>query len=72
MSGIYQVAAPLSSSYGGPKNGMFRLLYTKAAFGDDRRVWESASPFHHVRESSPPFLVMNAASDLGLEVDGQR
>ena len=36
--------------------------------------WPEASPITHVRAgaSTPPFLVLNASSDLGLVVGGQR
>jgi len=72
MSGIYLVSMPLSHAYNSVANWFFRKNYVYPAFGTVQELWSDASPINHVTPNSPPFLVLSASSDMGLEVDAQR
>jgi hypothetical protein len=46
-----------------------RKLYLADAFGPDEDVLREASPVYHARSNAPPFLLLNASMDFGLEND---
>jgi len=49
------------------KGLVFRNIYLHANFGTDSEKWKDASPLHYVHDKAPPFLLLNAAMDFGLE-----
>lgn len=75
ISGIYNVSDPLDSplfSWG------YRKMYIAPTFGSDLQVMADSSPLTHLMaidttqtHSVPPFLVLNAESDFGLQKDGR-
>jgi len=71
ISGIYSLHTPttLPEHTCGWKNAIFHTIYVKSNFGIDQEKWHEASPIFHVKTSPyiPPFLVLNAERDLGLE-----
>lgn len=69
ISGVYTLIGPIHRDPNSFKNRLFRLTYGAAAFGLSRDNLIDASPITHVSSSAPPFLVMSATSDMGLEVD---
>jgi len=69
ISGIYTVNAPFKSKV---RNFVFRWLYTRTAFGRDGSVWRQASSINHVSASAPPFVILSASKDHGLEFDAAR
>jgi len=71
VSGIYCLHAPVAPSPGALRNRFFRFAYT-AAFGGGKEALDAASPLHLVRAGAPPFLLISAASDMGLEMDAAR
>jgi len=48
---------------------VFHNVYVYYNFGSDQLKWTDASPLHHLSNATyiPPFLVINAAYDMGLE-----
>lgn len=72
MSGVYSLDCPLDDNACALKNVYFRQQYTTSAFGYSAAVWRAASPLTHVGPYAPPFLVLSAERDLGLEVDAKR
>eukprot|EP00455_Lapot_gusevi_P031641 TRINITY_DN3439_c0_g1_i1.p1 TRINITY_DN3439_c0_g1~~TRINITY_DN3439_c0_g1_i1.p1 ORF type:complete len:429 (-),score=40.46 TRINITY_DN3439_c0_g1_i1:68-1354(-) len=72
VSGIYNLSGPLASHYTSWRNFIFRSLYTLSAFGNDPDIWVQASPVEQVTSDCPPFLLLSASSDLGLEYDATR
>lgn len=74
ISGIYNVPDPLQNAvalWG------YNKLYIAPTFGDNVEFMLSSSPLTHIKRldttaphSTPPFLIMNAGSDFGLEKDG--
>jgi len=77
LSGIYTVAHPLSDSLDDLFNSLFRKFYVESIFGVGEECWSNASPATHLLthpngDNLPPFLICNAAVDLGLEFDGRK
>jgi len=79
ISGIYSLLYPLSippedlskPHCVGWKSIIFNKIYIRPNFGEDKSVLIDASPITHLNKNTPPFLVLNAGSDLGLEFGGQ-
>jgi len=79
ISGIYDLLRPLRQSVYHPMNFFFHIFYTYSAFGYSDKTKMGASPLHKLREyfpdtvgdALPPFTVLNAISDFGLELGGQ-
>jgi acetyl esterase/lipase len=72
VSGIYSLYGPVHLNPEALRNRLFRLTYGAAAFGPAKAGLIDASPITHVSKAAPPFLLMSAASDMGLEIDAQR
>jgi acetyl esterase/lipase len=72
ISGVYTFAPGPLADTSRLLNALFRLSYATAAAGPSAAAWADASPVNHVHGAMPPFLVLSAASDLGLEVDARR
>lgn len=74
ISGIYNVPDPLQNAvalWG------YNKLYITPTFGDNMDFMLASSPLTHIRRldatqphSTPPFLIVNAGTDFGLEKDG--
>jgi acetyl esterase/lipase len=71
VSGIYCLHGPCADSPSALRNKLFRFAYT-SAFGRGKDLLDAASPLHQAREGAPPFLLVSAASDMGLEIDAAR
>jgi acetyl esterase/lipase len=71
ISGVYTMTGPIGDN--SILNFMFRHSYGASAVGlfDERALYE-ASPINFVHSRLPPFVVLSASSDYGLEVDSQR
>jgi len=75
ISGIYTLSAPME----GWKSSVFRKVYVIPTFGKDEKIWKEASPIEYVaisegskeKEFIPPFLILNATKDMGLDFDGK-
>jgi acetyl esterase/lipase len=75
ISGIYNVADPLDSplfSWG------YNKIYITPTFGNDLDFMNDSSPLIHLnsidtaqKHHIPPFFILNASSDLGLQKDGR-
>jgi arylformamidase len=65
ISGIYNI------EHFAARNWMALHLMTLPAFGRDKQRWNAASPVARVRKGSPPFLLINAEHDDGLEQEAQ-
>lgn len=75
ISGIYNVSDPLDSvvaSWG------YKKLYSTPTFGTDVDFMLDCSPLTHLNNldtnmphHTPPFFLLNAAKDFGLEKDGR-
>jgi acetyl esterase/lipase len=76
ISGIYNVGSPLHVDHNHFFNKMYRAAYVEPTFGKDLDTWVKASPFIHAQDLEskkiPPFMIINAATDFGLECDGNR
>jgi len=76
ISGIYNVGSPLHINANDWTNILYRSVYVEPTFGKNADVWQKASPFSHAqnleKDKIPPFLIINAATDFGLESDGKR
>jgi len=76
ISGIYNVGSPLSINHNEWTNRLYRSVYVEPIFGKNEDGWKKASPFTHAQDLEsqkiPPFLIINAANDFGLECDGSR
>eukprot|EP01113_Clastostelium_recurvatum_P010163 TRINITY_DN14999_c0_g1_i1.p1 TRINITY_DN14999_c0_g1~~TRINITY_DN14999_c0_g1_i1.p1 ORF type:complete len:213 (-),score=28.53 TRINITY_DN14999_c0_g1_i1:831-1469(-) len=72
ISGIYSLFNPLGPGHAPTwKDVIFEYGYVRPTFGEDQAAWDEASPIQHValfpHEAAPPFLLLNAHQDLGLE-----
>jgi len=72
VSGLYDLRNPLGIDPSSIRNRFFRASYGAAAFGSSMDSLLDASPIHWTHASLPPFLLLSASSDYGLEVDAQR
>jgi acetyl esterase/lipase len=76
ISGIYNVGNPLSANHNDWTNKIYRSIYVEPIFGKDADTWSKASPFTHAQDLEshkiPPFMIINASNDFGLESDGNR
>jgi hypothetical protein len=76
LSGIYNVGSPLSINHDDWTNKLYRSVYVEPIFGSNVDTWLKASPFMHAQDLEshkiPPFMIVNAATDFGLECDGNR
>ena len=74
ISGIYTLTHPVHDSKHHFGNLIFRLLYSSNLMYPEGRQMRDYSPIEHIKEdqSLPPFLVMSARYDMGLEVDARR
>lgn len=74
ISGIYTLTNPVHDSKNHINNLMFRLLYSSNLSYPEGRKIHDFSPIEHIKEDQnlPPFLVMSARFDMGLELDAKR
>jgi arylformamidase len=74
MSGIYSLSNPTHDSKNNIRNWIFRILYSSNLLYPDGKTMNEYSPIEYIKENEqlPPFLVMSARFDLGLEVDAKR
>ena len=74
MSGIYTLSNPVHDSNHHPNNWIFRILYSSNLHFPKGKKMNEYSPIEYIEEnqSLPPFLVMSARFDMGLEIDAQR
>eukprot|EP01012_Entosiphon_sulcatum_P042370 TRINITY_DN5637_c0_g1_i1.p1 TRINITY_DN5637_c0_g1~~TRINITY_DN5637_c0_g1_i1.p1 ORF type:complete len:270 (-),score=31.32 TRINITY_DN5637_c0_g1_i1:41-850(-) len=73
VSGIYHVSDPFHSSAWARK-WIFNKMYVSRVFGHSADLCATVSPLLLLAQTKylPPFLVLNASFDLGLEHDGRR
>ena len=74
MSGIYTLANPIHDSKYSPGNVVFHLLYSSNLRYPKGKTMVEYSPIEYINANDelPPFLVMSARFDMGLEVDARR
>ncbi|CAF2141383.1 unnamed protein product [Rotaria magnacalcarata] len=74
MSGIYSLSNPTHDSHNNIRNLMFRILYESSLMYPEGKTMYEYSPIEYIKADStlPPFLVMSARFDMGLEIDAQR
>jgi acetyl esterase/lipase len=74
MSGIYSLSNPTHDSSNHFRNIIYRILYSSNLLYPEGRTMMEYSPIEYIKENDqlPPFLVMSARFDMGLEVDAQR
>ena len=77
MSGIYSLNNPTHPSPNHFRNWLFRVLYSSSLRFPSEKSRDDFSPVEHIKSSAegqslPPFLVMSAKFDMGLEVDAAR
>lgn len=74
MSGIYSLENPTHDSRYNIGNLIFRVLYESNLLYAEGKTRFEYSPIEHIKEDLelPPFLVMSARYDMGLEVDARR
>ena len=74
MSGIYSLHNPAHDSRTHIRNWIFRILYSSNLIYPKGRKMVEYSPIEYIKENEelPPFLIMSAKYDMGLEVDGKR
>ena len=74
VSGIYSLTNPTHDSKNNIRTWVFRVLYSSnLTLPKDKKMIEY-SPIEYIKEDEqlPPFLVMSARYDMGLEVDAKR
>ena len=74
MSGIYTLSSPTHDFKYSPGNLIFRALYSSNLLYPKGKTMIEYSPIEYINTSDelPPFLVMSARFDMGLEVDARR
>jgi arylformamidase len=74
MSGIYSLGNPTHDSQNNIRNWVFRILYSSNLLYPEGKQMNTYSPIEYIKsdEELPPFLVMSAKFDMGLEVDAKR
>ncbi|UJR27974.1 hypothetical protein I4U23_009232 [Adineta vaga] len=74
MSGIYTLTHPTHDSKYNFRNLVFRALYSSNLLYSEGKTILEYSPIEYIKEDEnlPPFLVMSARFDMGLEVDARR
>jgi acetyl esterase/lipase len=74
MSGIYTLSNPIHDSKYNIRNLIFRVLYSSNLLYPEGKTIVEYSPIEYIKENDqlPPFLVMSARFDMGLEVDAKR
>ncbi|CAF0948397.1 unnamed protein product [Rotaria sordida] len=74
MSGIYTLSSPTHDSQNNIRNLIFRILYSSNLRYPEGKTMIEYSPIEYIKEDNelPPFLVMSARFDMGLEVDARR
>lgn len=74
MSGIYSLKNPTHDSVNNIQNWIFRILYSSNLIYPEGKNLIQYSPFEFIEIDSilPPFLVLSAKYDMGLEVDARR
>jgi acetyl esterase/lipase len=74
MSGIYTLRNPTHDSQNNIRSWIFRILYSSNLIYPKGRNIVEYSPIEYINENNelPPFLVMSAKYDMGLEVDSKR
>lgn len=74
ISGIYSLKNPTHDSYNNIRSWIFRILYSSNLIYPHGKQILEYSPIEYVKlnEELPPFLVMSARYDMGLEVDAKR
>jgi hypothetical protein len=74
LNGIYSLKNPTHDSENNIRNWIFRILYSSnLRYPKGKRILEY-SPIEYIKQNEelPPFLVMSARFDMGLEVDAKR
>lgn len=73
-SGIYSLANPTHDSPNNIRSWIFRILYSSNLIYAKGKTMKDYSPIEYIREGDdlPPFLILSARYDMGLEVDGKR
>ena len=74
MSGIYTLTNPVHDSMHNINNLVYRVLYSSNLLVPDGRRMNEYSPIEYINEDDPlpPFLVMSARFDMGLDLDARR
>lgn len=80
MSGIYSLSNPTHDSADNIRNWVFHILYSSNLRYPKGKTKSDYSPIEYIRSAGggeeqqqlPPFLVMSARFDMGLEVDAKR
>ncbi|CAF0939124.1 unnamed protein product [Adineta steineri] len=74
ISGIYSLANPTHDSHNNVRSWVFRILYSSNLLYPRGRKMNEYSPIEYIKEGEeiPPFLVLSAKYDMGLEVDAKR
>lgn len=74
ISGIYTLTHPAHESKHHINNLIFRVLYASNLLFPEGKEIQEYSPIEYIKENRtlPPFLVMSARYDMGLEVDARR
>jgi acetyl esterase/lipase len=74
MSGVYSLKNPVHDSENNIHNWVFRILYSSNLLYPEGKQILEYSPIEYIKqdEELPPFLVMSAKSDMGLEIDAKR
>lgn len=74
MSGIYCLTNPVRGSKNSIHNLVFRLFYSSSLTYPKGKKLDDYSPAEYIKpdEEIPPFLVMSARFDMGLDYDAQR
>lgn len=73
-SGIYSLANPTHASANNVRSWIFRILYSSNLVYPRGKQMKDYSPIEFIKEGDdiPPFLVLSARFDMGLEVDAKR
>ncbi|CAF3415387.1 unnamed protein product [Rotaria sp. Silwood1] len=74
MSGIYSLANPVHDSKNNIRNLIFLIFYSNNLLYPEGKQMTEYSPIEYIKqdEEIPPFLVMSARFDMGLEIDAKR
>ncbi|CAF0895069.1 unnamed protein product [Adineta ricciae] len=73
-SGIYSLANPTHDSHNNIRSWIFKILYSSNLIYPKGKTMKDYSPIEYIKEGDdlPPFLILSARYDMGLEVDGKR
>jgi len=73
MSGVYSLKNPTHNSPNNIRNWIFRILYSNNLLYPEGKTLFEYSPIEYIKsnEELPPFLVVSARFDMGLEIDAK-